>query len=1716
MALVVYSFLLLGALVDFKHSHSVCIRKVVMGLTVKLCIILICGWHRQCHTFHWFCPMAVQLRQTAKSFAWKVKCTLAWLSIVCCLSSHVFACCTSQFAKVAQPFPTSIPKSFCCISQQCCMFCSAPFLKSKIFDMTLGYPGEGPWSVLTANIDSVHSHPHVYEWSHSLLCLQETRLSLNNFEIPKQKFQNKGLEMHPGKLLKLRTDKNGTHRVPHGGVACVSYEHVCKPFSEDQDATGQWKHLFESTRVCAVWIQIQPKVRALCFSFYGQTHHENGSFFDFNNDFLEKLLLICSQFGDIPILIAGDFQLEPNMYPSVANAILEGHWTDPLVQTDSSGRSCRPLTFSRNGNFKNPQDNCSSIDGILVNRVALTALSSIEVCGNDGRQHAPIIATFDWPKIFQVGCRLEKPAAIQLSSLPKVNGCVDHQLIDSTAKQLWEEKFCTPCLQTSDDLAWESINDWALTTFKEVGCSFGPGLKTRGRFPKIKKCKIFLGQEKDGSASTNFSSRLSKLHKMVVELRCRINRTATKTADMHITWKLQNKVATTLNELKVCSWWTIQTNLNDDSLHWVLKQLQDKIVFQRAKEKQERIRRWKEKMILGTTSKNVSSEVYQWIRQKNQNTSANLMQDKDGNILYSPDEAIRTINEQWDDIFAKNILHEDPMKILHFVWPYVQQCRHDAHIPTLTGTMLHRQILSRKKHAASGLDGWRTLELQNFPITIFNQIALFFRQIESGERCMPKILGVAKQVILDKNGEDTPLQKRLLSILPALVLSYTSVRFRQLQKWQQLVMPSQLHGGISGRRMSEIPASLQIQVDHAKCKNDHFVGLKLDKSKCFDRLIPSVTAALFAALGIPSFLNNFFLQLYSNLKRFMTYKSWIAENYTTCANGLVQGCSMSLLAINAHMCIWALFVDRIVHIQAKIFIDDSYIWASLEKINFLQDAIRMTEQWDDLVGQSLNTEKCEVFATSKIARKRAMNLFPQMKHSNWVEVLGVRIRLTNESNFHWPTSKTSKISRDIALIKAIPCSRDIHEHIVAAKVLPQLSFAPMINDIPLNVLRKLQDQISDCLWKRRPMWRCKWLLLGVLCKPHRVDPILSRAYCTILETISFVKSASQEQREMWQNLTLIENGSKTSLLQHFLQACSLIHIDFHPPFHLSAFKAVPICFLDFARRDLKKVLQYAIRHVCYQKATKIARKDIKACVGYLDFDLSVAGTACLKNQWLNYISMYSFWESAMVGCAITNDRCCAAGFTSTNECRFCNGEKETFSHLVRHCPSLEGIERPTFDPEIFGPNFATLGLVEVLQEQVSHKLSISSTALIPVSNWNPHEMTWIHMWTDGSCSFQESFWDTQGGYAVISQKGETISCGCVQHWVLSSYSCELWAGIVAWAHASSPLVIHSDCEAFVNQTNQMVASKRIQDDWPHQEWWNFFLTLVLLRCSNPVNVLKCEWCPSHVLESVPIELISPKLAAANKTTIENIRHNRQADKIAKRAVQMYGKSFRNFNDDHKKISDWHLWIAQVNAKVSMLSKQDTSKSPHEQRQVEVEGIPQNTIPIEELTQWHSIEAFEKHLPRWTWHPDVTNYTWSSECDPMQPKGRYISITDENWKIGLQYLIGLKWMPNGEGKTSYIELAYDAWFKGVRFETTKNCPSTYATLLRKVCNQACKSFETRLFPGTQKSGYVSKGKTLPAGFITANALISSDALKSLAVDVLRGRGQRLIEWEQPFH
>lgn len=282
------------------------------------------------------------------------------------------------------------------------------------------------------------------------------------------------------------------------------------------------------------------------------------------------------------------------------------------------------------------------------------------------------------------------------------------------------------------------------------------------------------------------------------------------------------------------------------------------------------------------------------------------------------------------------------------------------------------------------------------------------------------------------------------------------------------VMPEKLYGGIKRRYMSHLSTGLQQALDNAHDSKHHLVGMKIDKAKAFDMLVPAVTVLLFLAYGIPPSLTNVLHSLYLKMKRFLSYQTFTSPRPTTASNGLLQGCSLSILGMNLRMATWVLMLRPLAGLHVRAFLDDAYLWASYDRRVVLSQASQITRMWDELTGQRQNDEKCQIFSTSAAGRKDLKQLFPVMKMVHSVEVLGSFLQTTLRKDYQWPETKTKKIIADILAIGNLPCSVAIKEHLIASKAIPQLSFAPALGMIPKRDLNDVQSAITQIIWRNRP------------------------------------------------------------------------------------------------------------------------------------------------------------------------------------------------------------------------------------------------------------------------------------------------------------------------------------------------------------------------------------------------------------------------------------------------------------------------------------------------------------------------------------------------------------------------------------------------------------------------------------------------------------------------
>ena len=431
---------------------------------------------------------------------------------------------------------------------------------SDIFDSTLGFPGEGPrWSIRSANVDSFATNYNCLQWDADVFLLQEARIADSNIAEVQRKAGMCNLSLFCSQPLQKQRASNGTFRVPSGGTATCSHREFTQLFDEKMDISGQWAQLRASARVTATWHQVSTGVKLLAFNFYGIANAASErAKFTRNNDLLHMIFMIAAQFGDIPILLGGDFQMEPGMYPAVQLALDHWGWSDPLLSTDAQGDVVRPTTFFQHSSALAGEGE-SSIDGILMNRTALTALIDIRVLDHRDRQHRPVQATFAWDRIQQVGSIMQRPAPLHLDHVQRCNpddpGCP----VNTLGEQVWHGYEGDFSAARTADAKWEVFNHFATQLLLLNGARWGAGPCVRGTQPTFHRVQVCAAQDASGNLASPRLHLLRASLRSLRELEHRFTRSTTSAGDLRT---LRNTQQRLLRRLKVAKLLTFPSTTN--------------------------------------------------------------------------------------------------------------------------------------------------------------------------------------------------------------------------------------------------------------------------------------------------------------------------------------------------------------------------------------------------------------------------------------------------------------------------------------------------------------------------------------------------------------------------------------------------------------------------------------------------------------------------------------------------------------------------------------------------------------------------------------------------------------------------------------------------------------------------------------------------------------------------------------------------------------------------------------------------------------------------------------------------------------------------------------------------------------------------------------------------------------------------------------------------
>ena len=731
---------------------------------------------------------------------------------------------------------------------------------------------------------------------------------------------------------------------------------------------------------------------------------------------------------------------------------------------------------------------------------------------------------------------------------------------------------------------WSVINDFLVHSLRSQGAHWGQGPQSRGAAPQFVSKRVTPKQHKNFCAATKKSTDLYKLVGRLQELFCRLSRDPGGPQDQFDTRQTAYRAHKGLQHHHAPVLWSSPhfPTLAEVFLARQWAEAAAKLLDSQIRLK--RLQAWKTK--IKESAKGNCHFIYKHLRNSVQDEPPNLVLDDVGQIIYQPMPALDQINSAWDTIYSANALCENPIKILEVIWPSIQQQVHQCDLPPIQGKQLFETVHRRKSHAAPGLDGWRTLELQALPAPCFDPIARFFTFIEESEQPLPKALVCAKQCILNKKGPASALNKRIITVLPALLLAYTGSRYKQLQPWLLTALPPAILGGVQERHMASLYNEVRLELDMAQSESSPVVGVKLDKSKAFDRIVPAYAAMLMLAFGLPRSVVNVFVKLYTGLHRHLAYRNWMRPTPTTAANGVAQGCSLSLLAMNLYNKVWYHLLVHLPSVSARAFVDDSYLWCKLDRIHQLHTAIQITKHWDLLVGQLFNPDKSSMWSSHSHGRKQLRSLFPEFPVELEFEVLGAKMYTCSRKAFRYDLGTHKQILTDIA--NRIPAH--VKNLLIGAKVIPRLTFASHVTQIPKRELTQLQSAVIKALWHGRPKWRAKWLIQAIHGQPHRTDPVLACAVTTITEftrccqkTPGLIPFIRRTQTHC--------HAQQHSLWSRVQSACSALNVVIDESFGLSFRNSQPIDLTHLQPRELKPLLIQLARQAAYQSVDHRTRKD---------------------------------------------------------------------------------------------------------------------------------------------------------------------------------------------------------------------------------------------------------------------------------------------------------------------------------------------------------------------------------------------------------------------------------------------------------------------------------------------------------------------------------------------
>ena len=826
----------------------------------------------------------------------------------------------------------------------------------------------------------------------------------------------------------------------------------------------------------------------------------------------------------------------------------------------------------------------------------------------------------------------------------------------------------------------------------------------------------------------------------------------------------------------------------------------------------------------------------------------------DGTITGDPEVILADTKVAWDGIYRYWETHEAPedQDFVTFFAGEIAAVQGAVTLPDLDPFALEGQAKSRKTAAKPGCDGWRTCEVKAWPNEAWALLCAFLKFCEQ-HAWWPQALCHAAVVMIPKTGGLLgPLAMRPITLCSMIYLVWSGLRNRQLKEWAVDFFPAQIAGGLPerGTHTLLVPFVLELEEKALSRRNaagkDFFLGALYDKSKCFDLVIPRLAKLVLSLVGLPHGMVGAYYAFVTQLKRFFVLGKWCGRQWTA-YNSVLQGDSLSILVINVfHWFLFQKLMRDTPAVSPTCYIDDLGLRATWSNRTQLRLAHDITMQFQRVAAFVDNADKAVIWTEQPRAVSWLRKLCPAAKISKIPLLLGLDLPVSQQGVAASKALVRAKVAlQRLTKIAALPLTFADKAIAVQAVAIPCLLYLVECYAPTFTFLRgPIRTRACDCIFGHQRTFRCKEIVLALLCKGHLADPLQAVIYRTVMN-VRRVLVNDTRLHALWHRVVSLRLRSPgrggQGIVCRLIASLKQLGWALGPDFLIVRGDLPPIHLLQgsngwFGHLVRSQLIDCTLAEATRKRLKGKVRTDIQGLIN-CDVTLSLAlyrhavGIPKIKlvmrevEAWYrtHFHTRGAEIASILAGCTPTMVRLCSAGLVQSARCPLGCQEDELVSHWLV-CPAWRHLRPPPVvvqellsAKDKFPPCFWECGLMPKHLALRKWEVYLAGTELV-LPPWQDKSATDFDVYTDGCCVGWPGLRACGAGVYVVGHP-ELCQHFCVPGFEQSNQRAELYALIAAMRLVPGSATLHTDSQWCFDKFH-LLFNYAEYGGWAHADLWH--------------------------------------------------------------------------------------------------------------------------------------------------------------------------------------------------------------------------------------------------------------------------------------------------------